>query len=295
MENPNIIQHNIRTVYIYELMKQIRKHSLPFINAVKENSDNVWGKDIRTILARATQDYKLKQEEINVELSSLYYTTKIPKNIIDYQSLCENIGEGVAKYLEEAFVKGDLWGTKSPFFGIGYALDKSKPYYNLNKDDEFYKANELHITEKDLYSAKGVYDIMRNAMKCAQTLDADNEYPSHIIMHPCMIPIFERYLNEDSNIFYCDTHGNFYIDFKSENVPLLAVNFSYEMPKTQMWLLNPESFRLHMLCNWVWLEDEFGMIFKTEDKFNYYATLVKYCNLICYNPKWNTKIIIGKK
>lgn len=295
MENPNVIQHNLRTVYVYELMKQIRKHNLPFINAVKENSDNVWGKDIRTILARVTQDYKLKQKEINIELSSLYYTAKIPKNIVDYQSLCENIGEGVAKDLEKTFIKGDFWETKSPFFGIGYALDKSKPYYNLNKDDEYYEANELHITEEDLYSAKEFYNIMRYAMEYAQTPYADNEYPSHIIMHPRMIPILEKSLNEDSNIFYCDTYGNFYIDFKSEKVPLLAVNFSYEMPKTQMWLLNPESFRLHILCNWVWLEDEFGMIFKTEDESNYYATLVKYCNLICYNPKWNTKIIIGKK
>ena len=70
MENPNVIQHNIRTVYTYELMKQIRKRSLPFINAVKENSDNVWGKDIRNPQPQAAPydfyylDYESK-ERIN--------------------------------------------------------------------------------------------------------------------------------------------------------------------------------------------------------------------------------------
>jgi hypothetical protein len=58
-----------------------------------------------------------------------------------------------------------------------------------------------------------------------------------------------------------------------------------------MYLLNTESFKLHRLCDWRYLETENGRILRqTLGKPTYTATLVKYCDLICDKPNGQAKL-----
>ena len=58
-----------------------------------------------------------------------------------------------------------------------------------------------------------------------------------------------------------------------------------------MYLLNTESFKLHRLCDWRYLETENGRILRqTQGKPTYTATLVKYCDLICDRPNGQAKL-----
>ncbi len=59
-----------------------------------------------------------------------------------------------------------------------------------------------------------------------------------------------------------------------------------------MYLLDTTKFKMHQLCDWRFLENLNGKILhQSENKPIYTATLVKYCDLICSNPKGQAKIV----
>ncbi len=65
-------------------------------------------------------------------------------------------------------------------------------------------------------------------------------------------------------------------------IPVVADRFC---PKGTMYLINTNDFALHQLCDWQWLESEDGSILKqVPTKPVFTATLVKYADLMCYNP-----------
>lgn len=66
-------------------------------------------------------------------------------------------------------------------------------------------------------------------------------------------------------------------------IPIVVDRFC---PKGTMYLLNTNSFKLHQLCDWQWLEAEDGKILKqVAGKPVYTATLVKYAELLCEQPQ----------
>ncbi len=59
----------------------------------------------------------------------------------------------------------------------------------------------------------------------------------------------------------------------------------------EAYLLNTKDFTFHQLCDWKWLEGEDGKVIKQKAGYPaYYATLVKYGDLICDRPKGQAKI-----
>lgn len=79
--------------------------------------------------------------------------------------------------------------------------------------------------------------------------------------------------------------------FKALNfngIPIVVDRFC---PKGTMYLLNTDSFKLHQLCDWQWLEAEDGKILKQiPGKPVYTATLVKYAELMCEQPQGQGKL-----
>ena len=79
--------------------------------------------------------------------------------------------------------------------------------------------------------------------------------------------------------------------FKSlsfNGIPLVYDRF---IENGTMYLLDTTKFKLHQLCDWRFLENINGKILhQSEGKPVYTATLVKYCDLICSNPKGQAKI-----
>ena len=73
-----------------------------------------------------------------------------------------------------------------------------------------------------------------------------------------------------------------YTAINFNGVPIVTDRFC---PKGVMYLLHTDSFKLHQLCDWQWLEGEDGKILKqVPGKPVYTATLVKYAELMCDNP-----------
>ncbi len=65
-------------------------------------------------------------------------------------------------------------------------------------------------------------------------------------------------------------------------VPVMSDRF---MKSGTMYLLNSNSFTLHQLCDWEWLEGDDGSILKQKPGYPCYsATLVKYAELMCEQP-----------
>lgn len=79
--------------------------------------------------------------------------------------------------------------------------------------------------------------------------------------------------------------------FKSlsfNGIPLVYDRF---IERGAMYLLDTTKFKIHQLCDWRFLENINGKILhQSEGKPVYTATLVKYCDLICSNPKGQAKI-----
>lgn len=70
------------------------------------------------------------------------------------------------------------------------------------------------------------------------------------------------------------------IDF--HGIPVVVDRFC---PAGTMYFLNTDSFKLHQLCDWEWLEADDGKILKqVAGKPVYTATLVKYAELLCDQP-----------
>ena len=99
---------------------------------------------------------------------------------------------------------------------------------------------------------------------------------------------YQEYLSTfRRNIDYMNLEGGFKA-MSYAGVPIVSDKFA--MPDT-MYLLNTKSMTLHQLCDWQWLEGEDGRIIKQKQGFPvYYATLVKYADLICDKPNGQAKI-----
>ena len=71
-------------------------------------------------------------------------------------------------------------------------------------------------------------------------------------------------------------------------VPVVSDKF---IEDGEAYLLNTKDFTFHQLCDWKWLEGEDGKVIKQKAGYPaYYATLVKYGDLICDRPKGQAKI-----
>ena len=71
-------------------------------------------------------------------------------------------------------------------------------------------------------------------------------------------------------------------------VPVVSDRF---IEDGEAYLLNTKDFTFHQLCDWKWLEGEDGKVIKQKAGYPaYYATLVKYGDLICDRPKGQAKI-----
>lgn len=91
-----------------------------------------------------------------------------------------------------------------------------------------------------------------------------------------------KYYNEKNIVPQTMEIPGGYTAINFNGVPIVTDRFC---PKGVMYLLHTDSFKLHQLCDWQWLEGEDGKILKqVPGKPVYTATLVKYAELMCDNP-----------
>lgn len=102
-----------------------------------------------------------------------------------------------------------------------------------------------------------------------------------------------KYLDENNiNADYINLDGG-YKALSCAGIPIVADRF---VTDGTMYLLNSNDFTLHQLCDWRWLEDDYGCILRQgTGKSSYTATLVKYADLMCERPAGQGKLIFIKE
>ena len=119
-----------------------------------------------------------------------------------------------------------------------------------------------------------------------EAIDAlDNDAGSAVDFIACSQDVKYSFIDYMSafkrNIDFMELEGGFKT-LSYNGLPLVYDRF---VPDGCMYLLNTKAFRLHMLCDWRFLETENGKILRqNQGKPTYTATLVKYCDLICSKP-----------
>jgi len=103
-----------------------------------------------------------------------------------------------------------------------------------------------------------------------------------ILTHPVVKKaLFDDLRGTRSNIDVTELAGGFK-GFSFNGIPMYADVRC--LPGT-VYALNSDSFAMHQLCDWTWLEGEDGSILRPmSGKPVYAATLVKYAELICEKP-----------
>ena len=119
-----------------------------------------------------------------------------------------------------------------------------------------------------------------------EAIDAlDNDAGSAVDFIACSQDVKYSFIDYMSsfkrNIDFMELDGGFKT-LSYNGLPLVYDRF---VPDGCMYLLNTKAFKLHMLCDWRFLETENGKILRqNQGKPTYTATLVKYCDLICSKP-----------
>lgn len=281
--NKEEVQRNLTHTYYAKILDEVSKQKSPLASCIKETSDYVWGKNIRCHLAHIEND-KMIDENIDVELSNIYIDVTVPKNLIDYNNFCERVGGLVANEIDKRYMLG--FRAYDEFFGIEYALDNTKWFYNVEKN-EFRESKKIYMPKSILLTLESFMSFLYESIH----YNLEDNYPDHLICGQKMLPLFESMFANAPNLFY-NVNNKWFLDFNYGEVPPICVSFLRNQQNNCIRLLNSSTFTLHQLCDWCWLTNESGEIFKEKDKYNYSATLVKYCNLICSDPQLNATIII---
>ena len=155
----------------------------------------------------------------------------------------------------------------------------------FNKDKaKLYGLNRVDYVFLEPYVVKNVGEITQNAIqKAIDKIEECSGGHTDIILCSWGVKraLAELFAANGRNIDTMELKGG-YRAMSFNGIPVVADRFC---PKGTMYLLDSTQFGLHQLCDWQWLEGEDGKVLKQiPGKPVYTATLVKYAELMCYNP-----------
>lgn len=159
--------------------------------------------------------------------------------------------------------------------GLGAIFNKTGEIYGLKKDKHrflipYIKENVGNITE----------EIIQNAIDNIE--EQSGNYINFIVCSYGVKRAFQKHLSSyRHNLDEMELNGG-YKAISYNGIPIIADRFC---PSGTMYLLNTNDFSINQLCDWEWLENGNGTILsQIYGKPVYYATLVKYANLLCDKP-----------
>jgi len=165
----------------------------------------------------------------------------------------------------------------------------------MNGIDSLFMQDYLYNLDRDEYS-----DIMPftsfDTSPTLNILDEDrlieffDELEEHtqgaatdiILTHPNVRKaLFEKLRDTRNNVDVTEFQGGFK-GFTFNGIPMFS---DVRCMAGTAYALNSDSFAMHQLCDWTWLEGDDGSILKhVTGKPVYSATLVKYADLVCEKP-----------
>ena len=159
--------------------------------------------------------------------------------------------------------------------GLAMIFDKMRPIYGNEREFKEYlcPVSESSSSTFTLDQLQSVIDSIERRSGYA---------PNFILCSLEVRRILQKLLSANNrNIETMELNGG-YKTMSYNGIPIVADRFC---PKKNLYLLNTNDFALHQLCDWQWLSDDDGRILKqVPGKPVYTATLVKYAELMCYNP-----------
>lgn len=192
-------------------------------------------------------------------------------------------------YIEESAFTGTYYS--------GETLVATSAYASESKDNEitglgtiFDSAKTLYgVTRTDLFSLVPTTDSTATTLSevAMQQLidDAEIRNGSKIDFIACSVPVRRKYqalIAENKQIVNTIDLAGGVKALSFNGIPVVADRFC---PEKSMYFLDTNSFSIHQLCDWKWLEGDNGKILKQNaGKPTYNATLVKYAELICDLP-----------
>jgi len=158
--------------------------------------------------------------------------------------------------------------------------------YNLDKSS--YPAimpflyNDTSATKKELDEAE-LLSFLDRFEDNAQSQPADI-----LLCGPAVRKtLFENLKDNRSNIDVAEFAGGFK-GFSFNGIPMYS---DVRCKSGSLYALNSDSFAMHQLCDWTWLEGDDGSILRpVSGKPVYSATLVKYADLVCEKPFLQAKM-----
>lgn len=156
---------------------------------------------------------------------------------------------------------GAIFGYQNEVYGLNKSANGLLPYVNENVGDiteiviqqaideaEFKSGNPINFIICSWGVRRALMEFYKDCNRVLPTMEIEGGYTA------------------------IDFHG----------IPIVVDRFC---PAGTMYLLNTNSFKLHQLCDWEWLEADGGKILKQiPGKPVYTATLVKYAELLCDQP-----------
>ncbi len=165
--------------------------------------------------------------------------------------------------------------------GLEAIFGDSETLYGLNRADyDFLKP----YVKSDCGTLS--IDVMQNAIDEAEIASG-----SEINFISASYDVRRKYIEtvtaKATNIDVMNVDGGFKA-ISYSGIPMVADRF---VADGTMYMLNTDDFKLHQLCDWRWIEGEGGSVLhQMAGTPTYYATLVKYADLLCERPSGQIKL-----
>ena len=286
----------LKNVYLSIIAHQLNTNVDVLLGKIQQTTNDVWGKEIIKNIYVNGKMLTLKEE-----LETMYASIEISDKAIR----CSQNNTGAFVNLLNDEIENMIKDATYRLKGAFYTEDKKPDYL-----PEDYKYEPIKVTGlKKLFdiSSKTLYGLNRkenpemnpvikhinkfDPIKIQEIIDNNNEEVDVIICSNKIKRDYMEYMAEHrQNIELEECDGGFKcLKFNNSILMITA-----KIPDNEIYLLSTKDFKLHQLCDWLWMEDENGNILKQAGwKPVFRATLVKYGNYMCERPYKQIKITIG--
>lgn len=290
-------ENAMKDVYLGVLGNQLDNNICPILAQINRTTSDIYGKEI--IKIPNWQGYDHEYPTMKLDLATIIGKIELSDKAIRcsqnsagafvnlLNSEMENLLRDTEKNIKDSFYSHtqpfiEVEGAEiiNPYHialcGIQEIFSQSQFLYGLERE----KYKELNPLTKEI-NYLNPYEIQ-------EIIDNHNDQVNFMICSPATK---RKYLEsqrrepieiKEMGCFKCMTFNNY--------IPIVTHR---DIEDDVIYFIDTNDFKLHQLCDWMWIEESDGHILSQASGLpKYEATLVKYGNIICENPHKQIKIKI---
>lgn len=290
------VENALKNVYLPVIQDRLNNID-PFIASIENTTSDVWGNEILVpIMSKVEKgNYILFKQDLATITMPLYFSDRAIRvcqtnanafvNLVNAE--VEDEIDFASKSIQDAIydkdkhLDKDICAVKNhtPLVLNGFKNLFEEPVYcGLPKTK--YNIQPMTIELKD-------FDF--DAMKAL--VELENDEINFMICSPYIKRKFEEYaMSHYRNINIVEQVNGYKCLSFTDNIIMQTYKY---LPDNVIYFVNSRDFKIHQLCDWMWLENDKGKVTtKMESLPMHKATLVKYANLVCHNPEKQIKVVI---